>query len=252
VGEVVQGVLETLASLADSKGIVLRPEVPVNLPPASAERSLLRQVLLNEILSLLEGAVPGQELLVTVEAQEQSLVVGLALPGASWTRVGAGERAAVADRLSRLFGGALTYSVDFAGVRARLTVPTARPPLVLLVDDNPGLLRLFKRYLGGGAYRVIEASRGDEAIGLARELQPDAITLDVMMPSSDGWEVLQTLRGHPRTGHIPVVVCSVLKEQDLALSLGAAAFLPKPVSQAGLLAALARLDLPRAAVAGPG
>jgi len=55
------------------------------------------------------------------------------------------------------------------------------------------------------------------------------------------------LRGHPRTGQIPVVVCSVLKEQDLALSLGAAGFLPKPVSQAALLAALARLNLAAAA-----
>jgi CheY-like chemotaxis protein len=252
VAEVVHGVVDTLASLAESKGIAMRPDLPPDLTLVSAERSLLRQVLLNQILWLLEGATPGHELHIGVEPEEQSFTVVLTLPGGSRNRVQSGERAAVADRLTRLFGGTLAYTADSNALRVRLTVPTARPPVVLLVDDNPDLRRLFKRYLGGGAYRVVEASRGDEAIKLAVELRPDAITLDVMMPSNDGWEVLQTLRGHPRTRGIPIVVCSVLKEQDLAGSLGAAAFLPKPVSQAALLAALARLGLPQPAAAASG
>jgi len=62
-----------------------------------------------------------------------------------------------------------------------------------------------------------------------------AVILDVMMPGLDGWEVLQTLRKTPRTSRIPVVVCSVFNDPQLALSLGATVFLPKPVSQGDIL-----------------
>lgn len=72
------------------------------------------------------------------------------------------------------------------------------------------------------------------------EEKPDAIILDVMLPSADGYEALQTLRSDPITASIPVVVCTVLKQRDLALALGATDFLAKPATQGALLAALAR------------
>ena len=73
------------------------------------------------------------------------------------------------------------------------------------------------------------------------EARPDLITLDVMMPSMDGWQVLRDLAQNPATQHIPVIVCSVLKEPELAFSLGARAYLKKPVDRLELLATLARL-----------
>jgi CheY-like chemotaxis protein len=90
---------------------------------------------------------------------------------------------------------------------------------------------------------VVGAQSAGEALVRARELRPDAITLDVMLPAVDGWEVLQKLRAHPQTRHIPVLVCSVLKGRDLALSLGAAGFLAKPVNRDGLMRSLAELRL---------
>jgi CheY-like chemotaxis protein len=73
---------------------------------------------------------------------------------------------------------------------------------------------------------------------LARELTPQLILLDVMMPGRDGWTALGQLREHPQTQHIPIIVCSIVSQRELALALGAVAFLRKPVSREDLLAAL--------------
>ena len=76
---------------------------------------------------------------------------------------------------------------------------------------------------------------------LAREVLPAAITLDIMMPNQDGWEILQALKSDPATRSIPVIICSVLEDPELAHSLGAAAYLQKPISQAALLDVLGEL-----------
>jgi CheY-like chemotaxis protein len=89
---------------------------------------------------------------------------------------------------------------------------------------------------------VVGATAGAEVLKLARELAPVAVALDVMMPTQDGWEVLQSLKNDPTTRNIPVIICSVLDDPELAYSLGAAAYLHKPVTQADLLSALAALE----------
>jgi CheY-like chemotaxis protein len=73
---------------------------------------------------------------------------------------------------------------------------------------------------------------------MAEEQAPQVIVLDVMMPERDGWTVLGQLREHPKTHDIPVIVCSILSQEQLALTLGAAQFLRKPVTRQALLSAL--------------
>jgi CheY-like chemotaxis protein len=87
---------------------------------------------------------------------------------------------------------------------------------------------------------VLHANTGQRALALAHDDRPDAITLDLMMPLQDGLELLKCLKADPATRDTPVVVCSVLREQALAISLGADQFLVKPVTQQALLAALHR------------
>jgi CheY-like chemotaxis protein len=111
-----------------------------------------------------------------------------------------------------------------------------------VVDDNEDVLELFRSYLSPHRYRVVTVRSARQALDLAREVQPYAITLDLMMPGQDGWDVLQTLLSQPDTRHIPVIVCTVLRQKELALSLGAAAFLAKPTTEAALLAALESLE----------
>jgi CheY-like chemotaxis protein len=112
---------------------------------------------------------------------------------------------------------------------------------VLVIDDNEDILTLFHRYLSLHHYQVVTASSAAEALSLAQQLQPFAITLDLMMPDQDGWDLLQTFLNHPGISATPIIVCSVLRQKELALSLGATAFLEKPVSEEALLAVLAAL-----------
>jgi CheY-like chemotaxis protein len=122
-----------------------------------------------------------------------------------------------------------------------VTLPGLEQQVVLVVDDNPALHQLFERYLATTRYAVIHAYSGSEALELAEAKRPDFITLDVMMAAMDGWQVLRSLQQNQRTATIPVVVCSVLREPQLALALGAKAYLKKPVERLQLQAVLDQL-----------
>ena len=119
-----------------------------------------------------------------------------------------------------------------------LRLPVGRVRTVLLIDDNPDIGNLFRRMLGKDAYRLVHCRTADRALNLAREYVPDVIILDVVMPTRDGWELLSALRKESRIGAIPVVICSVLADRTLALSLDATEFISKPVNRDTLLATL--------------
>jgi CheY-like chemotaxis protein len=85
---------------------------------------------------------------------------------------------------------------------------------------------------------VIEATDGEIALALAREWHPDVVTLDVLMPRMDGWAVMTALKSDPELAEIPVIIVTVLADRGIAVSLGAAEFLTKPVDRARLAATL--------------
>ena len=97
---------------------------------------------------------------------------------------------------------------------------------------------LFRRYLVGTNWQVIGAANTEEARSLIADTCPVAIVLDLLIPKEDGWEFLLSLRNDTATHDIPVIICSVLEQPALALSLGATAYLPKPVTQQELLRVL--------------
>lgn len=111
-------------------------------------------------------------------------------------------------------------------------------PLVLVVEDDPKLSRLISVYLNQAGYTVETAMDGEEAVKKATELQPFAITLDIMLPKKDGWEVLQELKELPDTKNIPVIIVSMVENEELGFSLGAVDYLVKPVSRDVLLGSL--------------
>src|SRR5690606_31210218 len=119
-----------------------------------------------------------------------------------------------------------------------LRLPQRAYATVLVVDDNQDLLELFRRYLAGRPYQVVGATGVDEGLAQVRRSPPDVVVLDLMMPGRDGWEVLRALREEPALRHLPVIVCSVLYEPELAHALGAQRVLKKPVHAAELIAAL--------------
>ena len=111
-------------------------------------------------------------------------------------------------------------------------------PLVMVVDDDPNGRDLLAATVRRERYRVIEAMDGETALALAREWHPDVITLDVLMPRMDGWAVLTALKSDPELAKIPIIIVTVLEDRGIAVSLGAAEFLTKPVDRARLAAAL--------------
>lgn len=109
---------------------------------------------------------------------------------------------------------------------------------ILIVDDNPDTAVLFKRYLANLPYRLFSAVDEREALAIAQGTPLLCIILDVMLPGKDGWQLLQSYKSHPATAEIPVLICSVLEMEELAMSLGADGYLKKPPARAELLSTL--------------
>ena len=134
------------------------------------------------------------------------------------------------------------FSEPVAEAQAAITnkTPAGKSKSVLVVDDDPDAADLMARALERSGFSTIRASRGPEAIDLAREKKPDAITLDVMMPGMDGWSVLSVLKNDPTTAKIPVVMVTMLQNRQLGYALGAADFLTKPVDAEKLRTVIAK------------
>ena len=99
---------------------------------------------------------------------------------------------------------------------------------VLCIDDEPDVIEILRNYLVPEGFSVYGANSGDDGIKLAEKLQPSVITLDIMMPKKDGWQVLRELKANPLTQNIPVLIHSMVDNIPLAFSLGAIDYLPKP------------------------
>ncbi len=111
---------------------------------------------------------------------------------------------------------------------------------VLVIDDERTTHDLLERELGARGYRVVHAAGGREGLRLAREVRPDAITLDIIMPELDGWAVLRELKADADLRAIPVVLVTVLGDREMGYALGAADYLTKPVDADALLGVLGR------------
>jgi len=123
-------------------------------------------------------------------------------------------------------------AVSGATIEQRITVDDNT---VLIIDDDADARDLLRRTLEGGGYTVIEAASGAEGIDMARASKPKVVILDVIMPGMDGWETLRALKSDPELLDIPVVMSTIVGNEAMAYSLGAAYYLPKPVDRGRLL-----------------
>ena len=123
-----------------------------------------------------------------------------------------------------------------------VSLPEPGKKLVVSIDDDPGVITLYRRYLEKRGYQVIGLTDASRAVEEVKRLRPFAITLDVMMPNRDGWAVLAELKTALETSRIPIVVCSIIEDESKGFALGAAEYLVKQITEAELLRALERVD----------
>jgi CheY-like chemotaxis protein len=123
--------------------------------------------------------------------------------------------------------------------------PTSDQPTVLVVDDSAPMRELLRGMIEQAGYLVAEANGGASALQFARLLQPQLITLDVMLPDLDGFDVIQVLRNDPLTRDLPVLFVSATSERERALALGGSAFITKPFTSDELISQIRTLLAPR-------
>jgi CheY-like chemotaxis protein len=242
-------VTTTIMPLADLKGVHIAYELTGTLPLVRGSAAAMRQAFLALLAAAMNGAAE-RRVFVAVGVEELDVVVHFRVPGGQ-TRDEATLNREILDKLQMtqqlcsLFGGELEVPVHIeSGVSfaATLRLPGVVPVQVLVIDDNVDLLRLLKRYLEGTLYTFVGVSDPEEALLLAAEMLPRIIVMDVMLPGIDGWELLGRLRAHPKLQNVLIVVCTILPQEQLALALGAAGFLRKPVSREDILDLLGRLS----------
>ncbi len=279
---VIDGALSVAKALVKDRPIELRTDLPDSLPTVWADSQRVRQVLINLLSNaekftergyILLKAEAGPEFVtihvtdtgigIEPEAQKR-LFIPFQQVDASTTRRagGTGLGLAISRSFVEMHGGQIwVESEPGKGSTFSFTLPIyrSRPSqeespaevrldpnkkVVLAVDDDAGVITLLKRYLENDGYQVVGVTQSSQALEMARKLrsQINAITLDVVMPNVDGWQVLRSLKEDPLTRDIPVILCSIVENLDQGLSLGAAACLQKPVTRDDVLEALRKVE----------
>jgi CheY-like chemotaxis protein len=246
LSDTLESVLITIATLLKRRGVHLDVSLPPDLPPVAAHRVVLRQILLGLLIHAVERHA-GSRVRLTARGDGQFLQLSVAIalnparrPSEAGShsvdeREGDDPGLGITRHVVELLHGGWTIREGDSAVTISVDLPITQFLTVLLIDDNFDFLRLFEWFLEDSSYRVVHAGPTDDPILRAQEERPDVIVLDVLMPTQDGWEILQALKAHPTVGHIPVVVCSVLQDPTLALALGAATSLSKPLNRRELL-----------------
>jgi signal transduction histidine kinase/DNA-binding response OmpR family regulator len=278
LNDLITSVMSTAAGLVKDKPLQLHKNVDAELPVLRADPMKLRQVLINLISNAVKFTEEGS---ITIEAHSKTgldnwseVEISVADTGqgiapedqsklfqpfsqvdGSLTRKtgGTGLGLSITRHLVEMHGGRIGLESEVGkGSRFYFTLPLPQPELpateplnsklILCIDDDRQLINLYERYLSGHGYRVIALTDPRQAVEQAKKIQPYAITLDVMMPNRDGWQVLEELKTNPGTQHIPVVMCSILGDQEKGFSLGAADYLMKPILEEELVSAMDKLN----------
>lgn len=237
--EVMQATGALLRPLADQFSVsVAYAWSPERVTLVLADVAVLKQILVQFVSSAIQAATERKVTLAVDEEGDDAVAV---------VRFATRPSRLNLERLLRAQSIAASHHIpcrleleDADAAEVRLRLRRTAPLRLLVVEDNASAIELYRRYLPANDWEVHGVADPRFALEVARSLAPDAVILDIMLPKMDGWSVLSLFAGRPETAAIPVIVCSVVEDADLARALGARLCLKKPVSRAELLAALSR------------
>ena len=274
VSQAVAEVVATVRPIATAKNIQFDSTVAGDLF-LYADRLRFKQVLYNLLSNAIKFTPAGGR--VSIEGSEERRAVrfrvldtGIGIPTGEQeaifesfhqvgtttkgVREGTGLGLAITKRLIEQHGGSIWVDSELGkGSRFFFTLPLrpsegdeaapgddGQAPLILVAEDEGAAQELLVSHLEEAGYRVITVASGAEAVQAAIRLQPDVITLDLLMPGKSGWQTLDELKKIPATASIPVIIVSVVEERKKGLSVGATDYLVKPVSKERLLETIRR------------
>ena len=243
IGDIIEPVLRIAGPIAEEAGVRLECAPLEGAPQIVAQWATIRQAILT-VLTTVIHRVPGGEVSLALRSTAGEVVVEIQGHGGAASRLQDDheiERLEMARRLVSLSGASIDVVAGEEGgqpfgVKIALQAHEQMP--VLVIEDNVDALRLIERYLSNSCYRFVGTSDPAQALPMAKDTSPRVIVLDVMLPEVDGWELLGRLHEHPGMRDVPIIVCTILPEAQLAAELGAAAFIRKPLSRQAPLQAL--------------
>lgn len=245
LNQLLVSVLELANSLAAAHDVQLQLEMDPALPTLAANQVALNQTLLNLLTVAIRraDANPACSGIVRVSAQPTRWGSTVEIdcdktPSSVQITEDDRESLEMATQLAELSGGRLSLDESKDRFHAKLMLQAIERFPVLLIDDNEDALRLMQRYASGTPFQLIGSSIPSQVIPLVEEHTPQVIVLDVMMPDVSGWNILTELRSHPITKDLPVIMCTILPQEELAQSLGASGYIRKPVMRQTFLDAL--------------
>jgi signal transduction histidine kinase/CheY-like chemotaxis protein len=285
LNDIAKTVMSTAIALVKDKPVKLEQDVPPDLPTVMADQTRVRQIILNLVSNAAKFTEHGSIRLRMVAMPKEVMVsvtdTGIGIPhdklehifeeftqvDASTTRKygGTGLGLAISRKFVDMHKGRIwvesqvgvgsTFNFTLPREQAEPEAPVSLPAdleargegkkLIMCIDDDPGVITLYKRYLEKLDYRVIGVIDPTKAVEEAKRMLPYAITLDVMMPQKDGWDVLAELRKTPEISNTPILVCSIIQDKTRGFSLGAADYLVKPITEDELRRALDRVKRDR-------
>jgi len=231
--------MQTVHSLAQPLAKQWQTSLQIEVPAGLADLPVAPLPLRSILLTILSVAIPraGQNAVVIAAARQGATLEfrvicqtshTVALPFTDKEMAGL----EMARNLAVFYDAHLSLpQADETNFKVMLVLPDPEQIPVLVIDDNADWLALLQRYATNSHYQVVGTPDPIGAHGLAAQLQPAVILLDVMMHHVDGWQILSDLRHAPATHLIPIVICTILPVEELALALGANAFLQKPITQ---------------------
>jgi CheY-like chemotaxis protein len=234
VGETIRGVVKLESALTLKHGVSLEIE---HMQPdliAATHPSALRQILITTIGKLVQYTSLKQ---IVLHAELVGKHVKVTITGQPIETNRAPESELI-DEILAMQGGSVEFGIDEDKLYFQMKLPSMDEVTVLVVDDNLDLVHFYRRYTERTRYRILHTAQGQRAFEAIENSMPDIIVLDVMLPDVDGWELLTDLQEHSLTQSIPIIVCSVVREEELALALGATLYLPKPVRRRQFIQAL--------------